>query len=237
VKRNHPVALCGILACLALAPAVADGEKPDRPDRDGLSAPVVEPAARGLAAGTDQPLGPEAPELDLSRTFYRGELLPRLTYRLERHRDRVRPLVAPGEEWLEHLVWEQTSADVRRDVERATRKAVRDHLLENTRLSNVIASIERRARGDRAGAAQGVDAGAPARGGRGDRLEFDLGFHSAIPEVEVQYRLERSDVRLDLSLSGSVGVRYRHVALGSTEVHAGYDNDDDSYRLLASFGF
>jgi hypothetical protein len=230
VARSHLLSICGMCACLAVVPLHAGGAEADLSTPPQTSQSVTA-AARGSVSA-----GEEAPALETRPTFYKGELLPRLSYRLDRHRDRVQPRIAPGEEWLEHLVWEQASADVQRDVERATRKALRDHLLENTKLSHVVASIERRARGGRDGGA--TAAAAPGTGpARERRIDWDLGFHSAIPEVEMRYRLPRGDVRLDVGLDGDVGLRYRHAAMGSTEVSADYDSDDETYRLLAIVRF
>jgi hypothetical protein len=232
---------------LLLALALAVGGPARAEDPSGRVSSLGSSPSRSLEIAEMKQVDPASanalatvPDLRPSRTFYRGELLPRLTTRLERHRDRAMPFVAPGEEWREQLAWEQMSDEVQRDVERATRKAVRDHLLENTRLSDVVDSLERRAfRGRRQGDSQTMASGAgpSAQDLKERRVDWDLGFHSGVPEVEMRYRLDQGDVRVNVGLAGSADVRYRHAAMGRTEVSAGYDADDEIYSLVAIFGF
>ena len=231
--RARALALAGAAGCLCLTAAAAE------PGLGGPD-PRLPVAPRTVDRGPDaRDLMRPQPAPGRTDGFYRGAFLPRLATRLERHRDVTNPLVAPGQEWLEELGWQRVSDDVQRDVERATQKALRDHLLENTNLRDVVARLDRRSRGGLGGAQEaGPDTGTgatPVRRNRG--IDFDLGFRSALPVVKMEYALDGGDLRLHVGVSGDVDLRYRHAALGSTEVSAEFDGDDHSYRFFASFGF
>jgi hypothetical protein len=132
--------------------------------------------------------------------------------------------VVPGESLSDHIMFEQLSDEVSRGFLRATKRALKDYMLESVELDRVIDRIRRR-RDDR----RQTRAGARSQHGR-RRLDFDVGIHSFVPEVEMTYRVSGGDVSLEVNAEGEIGMRYRAGGRKFADVGIGFGGD-------GSFGF
>jgi len=135
--------------------------------------------------------------------------------------------VVPGESLTDHIMFEQLSDEVSRGFMRATKRALKDYVLESVELDRVIDRIRRKRDDRRSAKAGAVDGGSPL--GR-RRLDFDFGIHSFVPEVEMTYRVSGGDVTLELNAEGEIGMRYHVAGRKFADVGIGFDGD-------GSFGF
>jgi len=130
----------------------------------------------------------------------------------------------PGESVTDHIMFEQLSDEVSRGFMRATKRALKDYMLESVELDRVIDRIRRR-RDDRRQARTGAGSQLGRR-----RLDFDVGIHSFVPEVEMTYRVSGGDVMLEVNAEGEIGMRFRAGGRKFADVGIGFGGD-------GSFGF
>lgn len=197
---------------LAFAPAAAD-EAAATPDRG-----PARPARRAVE--------PLHPRIEPARA--------RLQLRLQNADVQLESLSAfhgtraPGDNDVDHVMFEPLTDAVYREAWHETRRAIRDYLFEVASIDDAIDNLRRRAA--RHHSAE------PARQGGRKRLDFDLGIHSATPEVEMRYRTFGGDVTFGVSADGEIGLNFRARSAQRAEVGVGFDGRD-SFRFNFALGF
>jgi hypothetical protein len=127
----------------------------------------------------------------------------------------------PGQGVHDHVLFDEMTDRVRRRAERQAKRAVKDYLIEAIRLDRGIDHVR-----------QGVDG--PRSVSRD--VDFRVGFHSMLPELDVKYRYGQGQLRFSIGTEGDVGIKFRSDRLGGASFSAGFDGDD-TYRFGAYFGF
>ncbi len=208
-------------------------------DEIGQAVPrqAVRPVTDGLALSSEIPSSIDPRDVRLQRiagprSEERQRFLPRVNGRLQSLQGMTRS-DGPNHLLDEDAFHDQMTEAVRHGVTRASRKAAKDFLLETTRLEDKIDAMRDRRRDRR----QADAVGAPgASEDDPSRFDFDVRFHSAMPQVVMRYDMSRGDMKFVVDPQGSVKVRYRSETLGRAEIQADFDGDD-SYRLVCRFGF
>ena len=119
----------------------------------------------------------------------------------------------------DHVLFDQLNEQVRSGAKSATRRTVRNYLLETMGLE------------------RGLDRMREGLGGSaGKALDFRFGIHSADPEVGLRYRMQPGSLRLDMRLDGMMGVHFRFADMERAEIGAVYDGDDQ-VEVRARLGF
>ncbi len=132
-----------------------------------------------------------------------------------------RRIAQPGHQLQDHVLFDQLAANVRRDVERMTRKAVKNYLLEVINLDRGIDSIKTQIRGE------------PAER---SSMRFRLGFHSRLPVVGVSYDTGPGEMGLKVGADGAVGLHYRDSRMKQADFSASFDGEDRfEIRALLAF--
>jgi len=211
-----------LIAIVLLGGTAGAGESPGRsrawsgPDRpDAESARSNGPARKVVVESRLAP-------------FARERILPRVSMQLEafsafRHAE-------PDRDIGDLLLHDEMTREVRRGVERATRRAVKDFLIHVTEVDRLVERLRRR------GKALVDPAGGPGGPGRARNVRFDVGFHRLMPEVQMRYGVGHGDLRFSVDAEGSVSVQYRDVRMTRGSVVVGFDGDD-TYRLNWNVGF
>ena len=120
------------------------------------------------------------------------------------------------------MLFDQLAASVRRDVERMTRKAVKNYLMEVINLDRGIDSVKMRVRGE------------PSE--RRSSMRFRLGFHSRLPVVGVRYDTGPGEMGLKVGADGAVGLHYRDSRMRQADFSASFDGEDRfEIRALLAF--
>jgi hypothetical protein len=226
-----------LLAAVAVGGAAAQDLTPEQ-IQERLSSPAIEIGTLEAAAPVG-PLVPRQPDLREAAErprngFYHQHLLPRMASRLEGMSASLDAFSGTDLDNPQDLRFEENQAALRQGVERATLKALKAWALEASSLERYAEQLIDRARG-RSGDASVGEADGAVDGGR-RRTKFKLGFHSFLPEVEVKTPLgDEGSLRLAVSATGSVGLRYRP-GPGSTEFRAGFDGDD-AFAVNFRFAF
>jgi hypothetical protein len=124
--------------------------------------------------------------------------------------------------------FDEMTRSIEHQVERATRRAVKDILLESFEFERRIDDLQGRAlQAD--GASPGT---APAR----RRLGFDVGVHSGEPQVQMRYRLPAGVLKLRISTDRTVGLQFGGDRAGHARFSAGFDGDDTfHFAVRAAF--
>lgn len=190
----------------------------------GLSWAGEEQAPSVQVVGEDRPLevAPRKPPVR-SRPRFRYELT-KIEVQLE-SLSAFESETAIGGHASDHVLFDELSEDVEHGVRRATRRAMRDYLLDAAEVDRVINVF-------RGGADQGSAAGGSGRGGR---MSFDVRIHSFLPEVEMGYRLGGGQLKLSVGTEGEIGVRYGARGVERANVGLSFDGDD-TLRLNLRFG-
>jgi hypothetical protein len=156
--------------------------------------------------------------------FYHGHLVPRVARQLGSINEKKR-YSKPVGELQDPARVVRMGRSARRKLERATRTAVEDYLLETTTLDSRLVffnerlpSVERQTSVSSTG-----------------RLRFRVGFEQIRPKLELRYKVNRSIVKLNFGTGGSVRLDFTRKGMKRTRVNA--DWDGDRYRLSCRFGF
>ncbi|HKQ60471.1 MAG TPA: hypothetical protein VJS92_04250 [Candidatus Polarisedimenticolaceae bacterium] len=163
------------------------------------------------------------PSLHRPQGFYRTHLLPRLNDQLRQ----TSPVnLAPERRELleDEILLPMLTDEAHRRAQRATVRAVRNFLLEETSLSNVVSGL--RARGT-----------ANVAGPPGRRMAFDVGFSHGMPKLQMRAPLASGRLSMSVGLRGTFSMDFRTSALAETRVMASYSRPDDSYSLTWRIGF
>lgn len=180
-----------------------------------------------LLTGTalaDEPLTAESRSTAPVFRFHTAKLAPRVSMELE-SLSAFQRVSEPGQRLQEHMLFEQLTASVRRDIERVARKAVKNYLIDVINLDRGIDSIKSRVRGE---SVERVE----RRGGMGYRL----GFHSGLPVVGVSYDAGPGKIGVKVSADGAVGLRYRDSRMRQADFSASFDGDERfEIRALLAF--
>ena len=159
---------------------------------------------------------PKAPTFRL----HAQKLMPRVFVELESlsayHR-----VVEPGHQLQDHVLFDQLAANVRRDVERMTRKAVKNYLMEVINLDRGIDSLKSRVRGEPTGRRS---------------MHFRLGFHSQLPVVGVKFDAGPGELGLKVGADGAVGLHYNAGPYNQADFSANFDGED-RFEIRARLAF
>ena len=232
VALQGRVALVGAFLLLAALPCAAQTPAPEDL-QSRLRAPQLDFALRLPADVAARDRGPsfrpgplEAAADPKGSTFFHGMLLPRLNRQL----DEMAPYrgVPQAQPQLDDFVlFDELTEAVGRRAEKATRRAVKEYLLESTPLGRGVLRLKSGGRRDMAG---GIPAAPKTRSGR-DALSFGLSVSHNLPEVQARYDILRGTLRVGVRADGSVGVSLEHEKLARTRLWVGYDAEDHGYDL------
>lgn len=215
VSRPGLVARCGVVLAFAWGGSSIAAEPVGE-----LEAPLAPPpASEESAMRRDAP--PRVPALErgpLAGMARRGQLGRRVAFELS-SLDAMRVAVGPTQPVRDHVLYDDMVERVERGVEKATRRALGEYLLESTNMDDVIARF-----GRRSGVASHRTAGTPR--GFGDRTDFNLRVYSGMPLLEMRYGLDQSMLRLRLSPTGSIGFDIGDRTMERTRLSFGFDGDD-----------
>jgi hypothetical protein len=150
----------------------------------------------------------------------RDRLVPRVSIEMESLASFHRA-AGPGMGLRDHVLFNEMSDAVRRGAKRATRKAVRNYLLEAVNLDRGIDHVRQEIRG--------VPSAERA-------IDWHVGFHHMLPEVGMRYRLNHGSVRFMVGAAGDAGFRFRDDRFERAEFSAVFDGDDTFY-VRARLGF
>jgi hypothetical protein len=150
----------------------------------------------------------------------RERLVPRVSIEMESLASFHRA-VGPGMGLRDHVLFDEMSDAVRRGAERATRKALRNYLLDAVNLDRGIDHVRQEIRGVPS-AKRNVD--------------WHVGFHHMLPEVGMRYRLNHGSVRFMVGAGGDAGVKFSDDRFERAEFSATFDGDDTFY-MRARLGF
>lgn len=156
--------------------------------------------------------------------FFHAHLLPRMNsqfVRLAAYR-----YLPDGRSELERFVLRDEVTDsAGYRAARATKKAVRDFLLEKTSLDRIVRGV----RGDR-------EAGRAA--GREAALRWGGKISHGLPELTLRYQRHDSVVRVGVGASGDVGLEWSHSRrMTYARIVIGYDADRSTYDLYGRLSF
>jgi hypothetical protein len=150
----------------------------------------------------------------------RDRLVPRVSIEMESLASFHRAAV-PGQGLRDHVLFEEMSDAVRRGAKRATRKAVRNYLLEAVNLDRGIDRVREGIRG-KPSAKRDID--------------WHVGIHSMLPEIGMRYRLNHGSVRFVVGAEGDAGIKFKDNRFERAEFSAVFDGDDTFY-VRARLGF
>jgi len=156
--------------------------------------------------------------------FYRGHLIPKMDQQLQK----LAPIdlgKVPGQALSAHMLFEEYTKATQRGVEHATKRAIRDFVLEETALSRAV-SVFRHGKGSEDASAD------PSR-----EVALGVGISGGSPEVVMQYDLESGSLRARLGTGGSAGLEFKHHRLTRTHVVARYDARRQEYALRCRIAF
>ena len=177
-----------------------------------------------LLTGTalaEEPSKPESRAKAPTFRFDTKKLVPRVSVELE-SLSAYRRVAQPGHQLQDHVLFDQLAASVRRDVERMTRKAVKNYFLETINLDRGIARVKIRVRGE--------------PGEQRSSMRFRLGFHSRLPVVGMSYNTGPGQMSLKVGADGAVGLHYRDRRMKQADFSAGFDGEDRfEIRALLAF--
>jgi hypothetical protein len=207
-----------ICVVCVLASSAATADEPRETQRFDLS--------RSSPGYVDRP-GPDRPA---PTPAYANRFSSRVHFQMETM-SVITQTAEPGLDPQDHLLYEELSLAVERDVRRETRRAVRDFLLEVTAVDQLVDNFLSRSIGS-------IGGGGKATSGGRRALDFSVGVSHLLPEIEMQYDLGgRKSFKLGVDGRGSVGMRYRDPRLGGNEVGFGFDGDDTFYVNWGIKGF
>lgn len=215
------------LAVCALAATPAGGQ---------TSAPRFDPDAmeqrlRGLneqlaTGGFERPAGIGAaersggsPEVDPGRLilrpgFLRGHLLPRMTRQLGDITS-IHALETQRSRFEDSGMHDWVSGEVAYRARRATRKAAKAYLIEETRIGSWVESLH---------VSRGGTAAARA-------TDYGLDVSHGIPKVGMRHRAAVGTTRFEVGVDGSVRFEFRPARSTTARFYAGYEAELSGYRL------
>lgn len=206
-------ALTLALAMATVAPAFADEAAVSRaPDRANNLQPRKTLDRTLSRPGLKIERAPDP--LDIG-SYYRAQLLRRVGAPLETL-SALGGAVTPGEDLLDHVLYDQLQQQVRRGLEKATRRAVERYLIDTIELDRVFGGLGRER--------QPVDLGHRTMAA-GKRLDFDLRFHQALPKLQMHYAVPGGQLSLSVGARGAVSLAFRDAHLQNTRIQAGFDGD------------
>jgi hypothetical protein len=134
----------------------------------------------------------------------------------------------PGGSLPDDVLFDEISRSIGHQVERATRRAVRDMLFESIELERRLDALQ----GKGAEAGDGASTGAA----QPRRLRFDLGIHSGDPHVQVRYRLPVGVFKLRVGTDRAIGLQFGPDRAGAPRFSAGFDGEHNfQIALRAAF--
>ena len=150
-----------------------------------------------------------------------GQILtPRIAFELQSIHT-FRRTALPGQVH-DHVMSDEMSANVRRGLKRATRRAVKSYLMEAIHLDRGFKHVKTRIRGDGTTEVRSLD--------------FRFGFSSQVPQVSVGTAVGLGSMKFKIRGDGAVGIHYRNPRFGQSGISAGFDGDD-TYEIRARIGF
>ena len=183
-----------------------------------------------LLTGTvlaEEPSRPESRAKAPTFRFDSKKLAPRVSFELE-SLSAYRRIAQPGHQQQDHVLFDQLKANVRRDVERLTRQAVKSYLMQAINLDRGIASVKTRIRGE---------PGEPGEPGeRRSSVHYRVGFHGGLPVVGMSYDTRTGVMGLKVGADGAVGVTYRDRRMRQADFSAGF-NGKDRFEIRAHLAF
>ena len=146
--------------------------------------------------------------------------MPRIHFQLESI-TAIHSAGMPGARPEDHMLYDELSDSVRHGAERASRKAIKRYLIEASTIERRLDNIKAEIGGTRL---------------ESKKIGFDVGFHHALPRVSMKYGVGHGWVKFRMGATGAVGIQYKNLRMGHTEIFAGYDGDDN-YELRYRLGF
>ena len=141
---------------------------------------------------------------------FESRLIPRVAVELQ-SLSVLRGVDMPGLEPQDQVLYSEMSETVLHGAERVTRKAIKNVLIDAIDLERKLDNVKMQIAGPRTD-----------RSG----VRFDLGFHSAVPELSMRYQVGQGQVKLEVDAQGGLGLQYRRRGMERTEIHIGYDGGD-----------
>lgn len=150
----------------------------------------------------------------------RERLVPRVSIEMESLASFHRA-AGPGIGLRDHVLFDEMSDAVRRGAKRATRKAVREYLLEAVHLDRGIDRVRDGIRGTPSAERD---------------IDWHVGFCHMLPEVGMRYRFDHGSVRFIVGAAGDAGLKFKDDRFERAEFSAVFDGDDTFY-VRARLGF
>ena len=153
--------------------------------------------------------------------FDQKALVPQVSVELEAL-SAFRAVSQPGAQLQDHVLFHQMTRDVRRDVERMTRKAVKKYLLAAVRLDDGISIVKSRVRGERSVERR--------------HTHYRVGFHGGLPVVGVDRDTVHGQFQLKVGADGAVGLGYSDRRMERADFRIGFDGEG-RYLIRAHLAF
>ena len=153
--------------------------------------------------------------------FDTKRLVPRVSLELE-SLSAYRRVAQPGNGLQDHVLFDQLTQNVRRDVKRMTRKAVKNYLMDVINLDRGIDRVKERVRGEEPAERRSV--------------HYQLGFHSRLPVVGMSYDAGPGVLGLKVGGNGSVGVHWSDSRMKQADFSASF-NGEDRFEIRALLAF
>jgi len=241
-RRHHVGGPClGLSFLIAVALSATHGIADERgrgteaPDlTPGAVTPtlVLDPVAARVARLEFRTVGvanlPLLQRRESQNDFLESHLMPRLSQQFER----VPAIDFESSPEMIHTGlydWETETAEYY--AVKGARRAAREFLLEQPLFSPVMDFVNN---------LRGRGRGSLTLGGQGGQGGMRVGLHVShgIPAVELRRPVgQGGQVRFRVGVLGSAGVEYTHQRVRNTELFAGFEASDQSYRLECRFSF
>jgi len=206
---------------LAVLPAFA-GDRPHPDDVFMTPHNWLAPVSLDLSGGIG--LDREQHPLDRSR-FVNSYWLPKINTHLSQT-GAGGLATYPGRPLSDEIYYEDLSDRAFDKMHRATSRALKDYLLEETGISDLLDGL--------GGAVERTKLGKISQ----STLGIDLGISHLAPEVAFRPKLAEGLLRVSVRMTGSVGFQYRTARLGKgSRLGAKLDPLDDKYTLNYLFEF
>ena len=167
-------------------------------------------------------------QLSLSRLtvrpgFFRGHLLPRMSYQLGSVAS-IYALETQRGRFERSGMHDWVSDTVEHRARRAVQKAAKTYLHEETALGSWVESLR-------------VGRNGFGRSAEGRATDFGIRVSHGIPRVGMRHRSALGTTRIGLGVDGSVRLEFRPTHSISARFYAGYEADVSQYRLSYRLAF
>jgi hypothetical protein len=220
--------LVGLVCCAAAS--AAEPERLRAADLPQFRLETLRPAAGSASVDVD---GFRPAHLSIDRSerasvrFYDTHLMPELRDRFEGMSRVYQNMPWIGNDLEQFTMRADVTDSARRGLEHATTRALREFVLEWSRIEERLLSIplSKKVSSSLAGVSPGPRV-------RSDQdLDFSFGISSMMPQVGLRYRLRKTVTRFEVDGHGSVDLEFSRLANVYTRVAVQYDAEETGYGL------